>query len=281
MTTTTQAYTTLTEHRHYRYRGCAPDPDQPGRAAGDPTVPVDAWAASTADGGESQRDRLAREKAAKTICARCPVIDACRTYANTETAGGDLVEPEGIWGGQLALERHRARIARRTGTPHTIGVPADAIAAARSPQKLRLLRALARETDTELVAYRAGIDVRTSNWQRAALCTLLGLDKETATREQLLTLAQQLGLLPAGLRIAPDGRWPLAAAPTTDGARQRRLAPTRPVQLTIPGLPAYPRGRRTPTQAPPRPQVRLRLLATPPATPAPLPLPYRTLEPAA
>ena len=35
----------LTDHPYFRYRGCAPDPDMPGVAAGDPSLSVDAWQA--------------------------------------------------------------------------------------------------------------------------------------------------------------------------------------------------------------------------------------------
>ncbi|QGZ53395.1 hypothetical protein GPZ77_34785 (plasmid) [Streptomyces sp. QHH-9511] len=229
----------LTEHRHYAYRGCAPDPDQPTQSAADPNLPLDAWTTSTVDGGLPQRERVEQQKAARAICGRCPVLDACRAYGNIAIPGGGLVEPVGIWGGQTALNRHRALIALRTAQPAT-AEPAPSpgrIAEAGTVAKLRVLRALARETDTELVAYRAGMDVRTANWHRANLCTLLGLDKETTTREQLLGVAKANRLLPANVRIVPDGRWPIAAGPTTDGARQRRLAPDSPSPSRCPSCP--------------------------------------------
>ncbi|MFE4915766.1 hypothetical protein ACFRCX_30140, partial [Streptomyces sp. NPDC056652] len=169
----TTARQQLTDHPHYRYRGCAPDPDQPQQSAADPDVALDAWGPYTGDGAEPQRARHARERAAMAICARCPVLAVCRTYGNTVVVDGDgvehLVEPEGILGGELALTRHRALIARRhaatTATSKTsAGAPTvRELAAARTPQKRAVLRALARETDTELVAYRAGMDVRSAN----------------------------------------------------------------------------------------------------------------------
>ncbi|WP_033024176.1 hypothetical protein, partial [Streptomyces capuensis] len=103
-------------------------------------------------------------------------------------------------------------------TVPTAGVPESALSVARTDQKQAVLRALAREVDEELVAFRAGMDVRTANWHRSLLCGLLGLDKETASREQLLTTAQRLGVLPVRARILPDGRWPVAAAPNGDGS---------------------------------------------------------------
>jgi WhiB family transcriptional regulator, redox-sensing transcriptional regulator len=51
--------------------------------------------------------RAARVTAAKAICRRCPVLLTCRAHA---TATG---EPHGIWGGQTAAERRRARRAAR------------------------------------------------------------------------------------------------------------------------------------------------------------------------
>lgn len=249
-------------HRFARYKGCAPhwDPELAGRALGDESLSLDAWSASSQDGGEPQRERLARERAAKRVCASCPVLVECRAYANSETVEGRLAEPDGIWGGELALDRHRALIARRAAVAGRPSV--KVLAEARTVQKRAVLAALARETDEELVAFRAGMDVRTANWHRSLLCTLLGLNKETATRGELLEVAAGLGLLPKRCRIVSDGRWPVAAAPTTDGARQRRIAAGAPQQLVLdlwPGMPVprVPRVRRTLSGAPSRrPGVR-------------------------
>ncbi|MFD8516497.1 WhiB family transcriptional regulator [Streptomyces antimycoticus] len=240
------AYLELTEHRHYQYRGCAPVPadiaDFPGQALGDPALSIDAW--STPDRAEGdmepQKVRIARERRAAAACGGCPVLAQCRAYANAETPGGRLAEPDGIWGGQLALDRHRALIKRRTAAPAAAGVVED-VPEARTAQKQAVLRALARETDEELVAYRAGMDVRTANWHRSLLCGLLGLDKDTATRQQLLNTARRLNLLPKGIRIRPDGRWPIVAAPSGDGVRQRRIAPDMPCQVVLPGYQHLPR----------------------------------------
>ncbi|MFD7980157.1 WhiB family transcriptional regulator [Streptomyces sp. NPDC059071] len=279
MTTAGRAFAALTEHRHYVYRGCAPDPDAPRRAAGDPQLPLDAWGASTVDGGLEQAVRLDYQRRAIEICGRCPVLDACRTYANTEVPGGGLAEPDGIWGGQTSLERHRALIARRAAQPAPARPAVLQVSGESLKAKRRLLRALARETDDELVAYRAGMDVRTANWHRSALCRLLHLDKETATRQQLLDAARTVGLLPASARVVPDGRWPIVAAPTTDGVRRRRVERGRPVQLAIPGLPDFPRIPPAPPADPARHLVLVRRAPT--ARPLPLLLPVRTMETAA
>ncbi|WP_404974823.1 hypothetical protein [[Kitasatospora] papulosa] len=275
----------LVDDRYYYLRGCGPDEEDPRMSAGDPDVPVDAWGPYTDDGAEAQRDRLAREKAALAICGRCPVLALCRVYANTtvvdETGVEHLVEPEGILGGELALTRHRALIARRHAA--TIGETAAAAPAtppvrniddARTPQKLAVLNALAAELYDERVARRAGMDVRTCNWHRSALCSLFGLDRETATRDELLLEALRHGVLPASTRVVWDGLWPVAAAPTTDGARQRRIAPGIPAALLVP----QPRARRRPRRV----SILTRLLRPRALFPAAaLATPTPVLEPAA
>ncbi|MFH8483640.1 hypothetical protein [Streptomyces sp. NPDC018055] len=246
----------LVDDRHYKYRGCAPDPDLPGMAAGDPDVPLDAWGPYTGDGAEAQKIRLDRERSALAICDRCPVLALCRTYANTTVVETDasgrqvehLVEPEGIFGGQKALARHKALIERKHAEAATaVGVVWD-LADARTPQKLAVLHALAGEVVDVRVARRAGMDLRTCNWHRSALCSLLGLDKETATRDELLQVAVLRGLLPSARGVVWDGLWPIAAAPTTDGVRQRRIAPDMPLTALIP-QPRTGRTRRRRTTA--------------------------------
>ncbi|RIH58166.1 hypothetical protein D3C59_36895, partial [Streptomyces sp. SHP22-7] len=77
------ALTALLEHPHYRYRGCAPDPDDPRVAAGDNTVSVDAWQAPDVDGGEAREVREAREAAAIDVCVGCPVMVQCLAYGSS------------------------------------------------------------------------------------------------------------------------------------------------------------------------------------------------------
>lgn len=48
---------------------------------------------------EPKRERLAREAAAKAICANCPVIEPCRESAVR------LEEGFGVWGGLGEVER--------------------------------------------------------------------------------------------------------------------------------------------------------------------------------
>jgi WhiB family redox-sensing transcriptional regulator len=58
--------------------------------------------------GERGRARAERERRAKELCRRCPVVAACRTYALAEE------EPYGTWGG--LSETERAHLAMRM--PH-------------------------------------------------------------------------------------------------------------------------------------------------------------------
>jgi WhiB family transcriptional regulator, redox-sensing transcriptional regulator len=49
--------------------------------------------------GERGPSRVAREEAAKQVCARCPVVDPCRAHALSAR------EPYGVWGGMSEAER--------------------------------------------------------------------------------------------------------------------------------------------------------------------------------
>lgn len=299
MTAATLAYRALTEHPHYRYKGCAPDPDHPTQAAGNLDLTVDAWGPWTGDGPEPQMERHAREKAAIAVCGRCPVQALCAAYANTELTEVDeqgrvtvrLAEPEGILGGQRALERHRALIARRTAhTPDTLPTPARTEAG--TPQKQAVLQALATELYEDRVAARAQqilrtltrdrhatVDRRTANWHRASLCTLLGLDKETASRDDLILTALRHQLLPPGTRIVWDGLWPIAAAPNSDGSRQRRIAPDQPLDLLTPR--PRPRTGHHPARRKTAPRPLRRSLRLLPTRTVPALIPTPALEPAA
>jgi WhiB family transcriptional regulator, redox-sensing transcriptional regulator len=66
---------------------------------------------------EREARRLLREAAARQICAGCPVIDECRTWAINN---GEL----GFWGGQndeerLAIRRRLQSSEPRTAQPRT------------------------------------------------------------------------------------------------------------------------------------------------------------------
>jgi len=57
--------------------------------------------------GELKAERVAREKAAKAVCADCPVQDLCLKFAMAAP------EQDGVWGGLTDKERRRMRQAAR------------------------------------------------------------------------------------------------------------------------------------------------------------------------
>lgn len=185
----------LTDHAHYKYRGCAPDPDEPRQSAGDPALSVDAWQAPDVDGGEESEVRAARVLAAKAVCARCPVLAVCAAYGASVTADGRLAERHAILGGLTAVERTKALVEERQAAPVVVEPAPDE--QLRTEQKLAVLRAMAVYEAPEDVARAAGLDGRTAAWQRARITTQLGLEK-TASRRQVLEAAVARGLLSAG-----------------------------------------------------------------------------------
>lgn len=74
---------------------------------------------------EPTADRLAREAAAKRVCAACPVMVECREHALLQP------EPYGVWGGLTAAER-RVVLARRRRreTAETLTAPRRGVAQA-------------------------------------------------------------------------------------------------------------------------------------------------------
>lgn len=215
----TTAQQQLTDHPHYRYRGCAPDVDSPRVAAGDLRLSVDAWQAPDLDGPEDQVARRAREDAAIEVCGVCPVRAECLAYGSSVTPEGKLAEPFAILGGMTPLERHRAFVKKR----HEMAEAAPD-RQLRTEQKLAVLRALAAHTDPYDVAAAAGMDVRKANWQRRKLVTLLNLPRD-ASRRDLLAEAGRRGLL-GGVRVVEDdGRVPAVPPPTR--------MPAEPARATI------------------------------------------------
>lgn len=184
----------LSDHPYYKYRGCAPDPDDPRRAAGDPSLSVDAWQAPDVDGGEEQEERLERVRAAKAVCGRCPVLEACAAFGAAVTVEGRLAERHSILGGRTAVERTKALVQERQAAPVVVEPAPDV--QLKTEQKLAILRALAAHEDAVAVAAAAGLDLRTANWQRARITTQLGLPK-SASRAEVLGAAVERGLLSA------------------------------------------------------------------------------------
>jgi hypothetical protein len=198
---------------------------------GNPDLPLGAHHAPDVDGGEDQRTRQARERAAVEVCLSCPVVVACDRYANSVTAEGRLAEPEGVWGGRRALERHRAFIAHRQ---ELVAPAADR--AFQTKQRQAVLKALASFADPDDVAAWAGVDLRTANWQRSRIVGLLSLDKATATRRQVLEEAVRRGLLDASLVVADDGTVPAVPPPLSTTPHVLAATPelAAPVQLSFP-----------------------------------------------
>lgn len=222
------------EHRFFRYRGCAPDPDDPGRAVGDPSLSLDAWHGVDRDGAEPQKERRAREAAAKRVCLSCPVVEACAAYASSVTVEGKLAQPDGVWGGRLAGERRAAFNRRRHEV--VVAVPDRMV---RTPQKRAVLLALAMCMDPQAVADAAGVDLRTANWQRSRLVTQLNLRKGSATRGELLAEAVRRGLLDEALVVADDGSVPAVPPPTRTVQEPETVTPA----VSVPEVAVLPQRR--------------------------------------
>jgi hypothetical protein len=224
-----QLRTEWLEHRHFRYRGCAPDADDPKRMAGNPDLPVGAHHGPDAFQAEGQRERTAREAAAVEVCLSCPVMVQCDAYASSVVwvnGAPRLAEPDGVWGGRRSLERHKALIAAR------LEASAAPDRRFRTPQKQAVLRALAGAWDPFEVAAAAGMDVRTANWQRTRLVHLLGLPKDV-TRMRALETARERGLL-EGMEVrADDGTVPAVPPPTKLSAAADTSGPSDGPHLEV------------------------------------------------
>lgn len=237
-------------HPHYKYRGCAPDPDDPLRMAGDPDLHVGAHHGPDAWAPEGQVERRVREERAIEVCLNCPVMVACDRYASSVTPDGKLAEPEGVWGGRRALERHKALIAAR----HAVPAASDR-RVFQTAQKRAVLAALAVCWDPFEVAARAGVDVRTANWQRSSLVRLLGLPKDV-TRMRALAAARERGLL-EGVEVVPDdGSVPAIPPPTRLPVVEQSAGAAGPVSAGVVSVLPPRRARRSRVQRKPRSRVQ-------------------------
>lgn len=227
MTGTTQissvkALHMFTEHPRFKYRQCAPDVDDPSRAAGDTRLSRNAWIVEDRDGVEPKKEREAREAATIDVCVSCPVMVLCDAYANSVRADGRLAEPAGIWGGRTARERREAFGERR----HEVARAApDRLVQTDQKRDVLLALAMCADGDAVSVAAAAGVPVRTANWQRSRLVTQFNLSKASATRAELLAVAVRRGLLDASVVVADDGSVP-AWSPAGK-------SPSEPVQLPL------------------------------------------------
>lgn len=81
---------------------------------------------------ERPERKARREKAAKAICAKCPVILQCREYATNN--------PEyGVWGGESEEERYKK------GSPLPAGSKASQVRRIRTLRKRELINERSRE----------------------------------------------------------------------------------------------------------------------------------------
>lgn len=197
------AWAALQHDPKFRERGCGPSAGDPMRAAGNPELSIDAWSASTEDGGMPHKVRRAIEAAAIEVCVECPLMVACARYGSAVDERGRLVEPHGILGGETASER-----AGRYETARESSVPSEAPDQVfGTKQKRAILFALARHADARDVATVAGMDLRTANWHRSKLATDLGLAK-TVSRNEVLQRALERGLVKSHWLRLDDGTVP-------------------------------------------------------------------------
>jgi hypothetical protein len=265
-----KAHEELTEDRFFQYRGCAPDPDDPGRAAGDNRLSVEDWQAPDADGGEEQTARRAREAAAVEVCVACPVMVKCLAYGSSVVTDGSVVrlaEPISILGGMTALERHKAFVKTR----HEVAVPApDRMVLTK--QREAVLRALAAHVDPYAVAAAAGMDIRKANWHRSRLVTQLNVPAVGATRAALLEEAVRRGLVEASLVVPDDGTAPaIPYCPEPEpvaGLEAELAAGSGPVQIALvpepeagPVVPPAPPVPYEPARVPSPPRRRFTAVA--------------------
>lgn len=237
--TSAAAYAAWTEHRFFAYRGCAPDPDNPKRAAGDSSLSLDAWHGPDRDGAEPQKERRARVEAALEVCVSCPVMVQCGAYVMAEISEGRMVEPHGIRGGRTAKEWREAFDRRRR---EVAAAAPDRLLHTSQKEAVLLALAMCPDGGAESVAVAAGVDVRTANWQRSRWVTLLCLEKGRATRVELLAEAVRRGLVDASVVVAGDASVPAVPPPGV-------LTAPVPVSAPAPGPVSRPRRRRASSPA--------------------------------
>jgi WhiB family redox-sensing transcriptional regulator len=242
----------LAAHRFYTYRGCAPHWDNPKVIAANETLELSAFHGP--DGGETQKERIAREAAALAVCGSCPLTEACREYAIGD--GPSLREPRGIWGATTAHNRRTILAERLAALQQTTPEPLPLVRL-RTRQKQGVLAALAAHEDLAKQCAEAGLDARTVLWQISRLATLLRLPPGDRDRTHILAAAAAAGVLPdtaPAPAAAPEVALEHQAVPKQQTVRPSR-PPIRllsPLRCEIPGQLALDLG--------PAGQPRLRII---------------------
>ncbi|MER6253696.1 WhiB family transcriptional regulator [Streptomyces sp. NPDC001584] len=119
------------------------------------------------------------EEDAKQVCAGCPVLVACRSYA---LGGTGWWESDGIWGGMTVEERRaerRARTKRRSRLARQgEKQPAPVENWKPSPAQETLLQALAEHPDLRAAAVTMATPFPNVRWVYSQLCEQLGVHQD-------------------------------------------------------------------------------------------------------
>lgn len=179
-----RALSRLEAHRFYRYRACAPDPDNPAVCQGDTSVPVDI---QYGPDDETQRARHARERIAKRLCGGCPLLTACQQYAIEH-------ERHGVWGGMSTAERAKAFRARQE--PAAAEPQPEPLHRLLTGQRQVVLAALVVHGTEAALTAATGLDARTLRWQISRIASVFGLPEGRRDREHILAAAAAADVLP-------------------------------------------------------------------------------------
>ncbi|MFJ2752764.1 WhiB family transcriptional regulator [Streptomyces sp. NPDC087297] len=119
------------------------------------------------------------EESAKQVCAGCPMLVACRSYA----LGGDgWWESDGIWGGMTVEERRAERRSRKKRQTRLARQGEKQSAPVEnwkpSPAQATLLQALAEHPDLRAAAVTMATPFPNVRWVYSQLCEQLGVHQD-------------------------------------------------------------------------------------------------------
>lgn len=119
------------------------------------------------------------EEEAKTVCAGCPVLAACRSYA---LGGPGWWESEGIWGGMTVEERRTERRTQRKRRTRDAQQgkqrPAPVENWTPSPAQEALLQVLGECPDLRAAAVTLTTPFANTSWVYSQLCEQLGVHQD-------------------------------------------------------------------------------------------------------